>query len=430
MKVEKQKYILEKQILEVPKYDENASYTFSRYVIRHSFDGKTLLYNTLIGEMISFLPDEEKNLREYFVRNHYMFSDERTELTTAVRLKAHYHNEFGITNGRNAVTIFTSTCCNARCFYCYENGSFQENMSIETAEKVFQYETAHVGDRLLYMTWYGGEPLVNVKVIDYICKRLKEAGIDYKSDMITNAYLFDEELTARAANLWNIQTVRVTLDGLNDTYSRIKNYRVNDSDPFSRVIHNIDSLIDNGIHVQIRLHIDDYNYDEIEQLVDFVCERYGMNPFVDSYIHLLYTNHESTDFVHSVDRRLQFIDKAFELEKRLISAGLLKTKLREQPMAYVCQADCDNVYAILPSGKVIKCRDFLGFDPVDDVDKNRLDMDLVAKWKERSEDECRLCPVYMECGRLKLCLERKYCDKAVFELKYRKIIRAMEGQCK
>ena len=99
-------------------------------------------------------------------------------------------------------------------------------------------------------------------------------------------------------------------------------------------------------------------------------------------------------------------------------------------MAYVCQADCDNVYAILPSGKVIKCRDFLGFDPVDDVDKNRLDMDLVAKWKERSEDECRLCPVYMECGRLKLCLERKYCDKAVFELKYRKILRAMEGQCK
>ena len=86
MKVEKQKYIQEKQILEVPKYDENASYTFSRYVIRHSFDGKILLYNTLIGEMISFLPDEEKNLREYFVRNHYMFSDERTELTTAVRL--------------------------------------------------------------------------------------------------------------------------------------------------------------------------------------------------------------------------------------------------------------------------------------------------------------------------------------------------------
>ena len=110
-------------------------------------------------------------------------------------------------------TIFTTTDCNARCFYCYEMGRSRIPMSDETAYKAATYIAAHCGGEKVHLHWFGGEPLFNKQVIDIICTDLTEKGIIYDSMMISNGYLFDKDTVEQAVSHWKLKSVQITLDG-------------------------------------------------------------------------------------------------------------------------------------------------------------------------------------------------------------------------
>lgn len=69
------------------------------------------------------------------------------------------------------------------------------------------------------LAWFGGEPLYNAQVIDLICNDLVERGIGYESSMISNGFLFDEKLIKRAAELWRLRQIQITLDGTEGVYN-------------------------------------------------------------------------------------------------------------------------------------------------------------------------------------------------------------------
>ena len=78
-----------------------------------------------------------------------------------------------------ALTILTTTKCNARCFYCYEHGVEKKDMDQDVAVALINYIKENIGQRKLHITWFGGEPLVNKKVIDYISSTLTSLKIDF-----------------------------------------------------------------------------------------------------------------------------------------------------------------------------------------------------------------------------------------------------------
>lgn len=117
-------------------------------------------------------------------------------------------------------SIFTTTDCNARCFYCFELGRSRMPMSEETAHKAAAYIADHCGGKPVRLSWFGGEPLFNRKVIDIICRDLQVRNVDYHSTMMSNGYLFDGETVRRAASLWKLRRVQITLDGTENVYNR------------------------------------------------------------------------------------------------------------------------------------------------------------------------------------------------------------------
>ncbi|MEI3172875.1 MAG: radical SAM protein [Lachnospiraceae bacterium] len=119
-------------------------------------------------------------------------------------------------------TIFTTTDCNARCFYCYEMGRSRIPMSDETAHKAAAYIAAHCGGEKVHLHWFGGEPLFNKQVIDIICTDLAEKGIVYESMIISNGYLFDGATVEQAVSHWKLKNVQITLDGTEEIYNRSK----------------------------------------------------------------------------------------------------------------------------------------------------------------------------------------------------------------
>ena len=79
--------------------------------------------------------------------------------------------------------------CYARCFYCFEHGAIKGSMSLETADNVAKFLIERCTEKELYISWFGGEPLMVPHIIDRINARLLDAGIDIESSITTNGIL-------------------------------------------------------------------------------------------------------------------------------------------------------------------------------------------------------------------------------------------------
>ena len=74
-------------------------------------------------------------------------------------------------------TILPTYNCNLACPYCYQDKRIKESMSKEVANSLIKWiknriEKYNVKD--LHLTFYGGEPLLRVDLIEYISSILKD----------------------------------------------------------------------------------------------------------------------------------------------------------------------------------------------------------------------------------------------------------------
>lgn len=387
-----------------------AAARWSQYLVECREGDTRLLFQEMTGELLALDPGEEP--RDYLFRHWFLVDPDRDEFALAGWLKRRYRDFVPPRDYLNTYTIFTTMACNARCFYCYEQAWREGTMSRQTALQTAAYICRHRGGRKVYLTWFGGEPLCHTEPIDLICQELQRQNVPYQSDMITNAYLFTPDCRERAAGLWNLQKVRVTLDGTRETYRRVKNYRNNDPDPLSTVMGNLLGLLDRGIRVEIRLHVDAYNREDVRLLTDQLVRQFSGHPLVNIYPHLLYEDHDGVGVHHDEADRILLVEECRELEEILQRHGLFPCRLRANPRFHVCQADEDNLLAVLTDGTLLKCRDYLERPRVGSVwTGERPDPAQMEDWKVLAPDleACRRCLFYPECERLKNCSEKQVC---------------------
>ena len=292
-----------KDTLGVQKIKENVVYRPLSYIRNIKVDEGILLFNLLSGEMILVDEDEfslltktadieNPTVKEYIekwflVPQETIDSDLSKQLVTVINAI----NNIYTAPKLNSFTILPTTDCNARCFYCFEHGCSRKWMTKETAFDVVGYIMRNKADGAIKFRWFGGEPLYNSEVIDIICEEMKKNNVSFNSNMITNGYLFDDEMIERAVKLWNLKKVQITLDGTEQIYNRIKAYIYKDDpSPFKRVIKNIKGLLENGIYVAIRLNIDKHNADDLFVLTDFLLKEFKGFDNCYIYPHLLYEN--------------------------------------------------------------------------------------------------------------------------------------------
>ena len=237
------------QIVGRQKRVDGERYRLMTYVVQQPVTDGLLLYNTLTCSMVLLQPDEAADItaqRELIDRWFLVPQghDDR-KLCRQVRQMVALLKPAAKTI--STYIILPTTGCNARCFYCFEKGTKSVSMTAETASKVVHYIVAHRGDEEVSLKWFGGEPLVNAKVIDQICTELREQGVPFRSIMTSNGYLFDADKVQRAKDLWQLRRVQITLDGTEQTYNRVKAYVYQGVNAFERVLQNIGMLIATGI---------------------------------------------------------------------------------------------------------------------------------------------------------------------------------------
>ena len=184
------------------------------------------------------------------MKNSILIDDDVDEINRVRSIREKIAND----NVQNIV-ILTTTDCNARCYYCFERGIKPEKMSFGTADALVDYCGKKYHDKKLLVSWFGGEPLLNYEIIEYITDKLIAKGYELSGYVTTNGSLLTPGMllffTERYANM----TFQITLDALGDEYGKIKNYvDVPSSLAFNRTVENIKTILASKCKLLLRIN--------------------------------------------------------------------------------------------------------------------------------------------------------------------------------
>ncbi len=397
---------------------------FLNYCVATPCSDGLLLFNVLTKELLllelqesaninpkelnksQILQQTESELYCHLVDNYFVVPQENDDKALCLNLRSiarelqEVENEGCITG----YTILTTTDCNARCFYCYEKGTRRQNMTDHTAHRVVEFIKTHCGGRKVTLSWFGGEPLYNTSPIDIISRGLREVGIDYSARMITNGYLFDDSLVARAVAQWKLKRVQITLDGTEEVYNSRKAYiYYRDGSAFERVTGNIEHLLKADIRVSIRLNMDEKNYDDLKRLIDQLVCRFGH--YKQFHIYAAPLSDDNSDEPCSVNF-VENCQNVLLLRKQLKDAGMVhKEWFGKRIKTNSCMADSPSSVVIQTDGALGRCQHYYDSRPCGNLDEGINDIQEVAHWCQSDTDSplCDHCAIYPECYRIAAC---------------------------
>jgi uncharacterized protein len=180
------------------------------------------------------------------------------------------------------VTVLTTLQCNFACEYCIQgdHGDYNRHaakMSLETAARVAGWceeRLGSVGPSTFVLTFFGGEPLLNLPVVYYLAERLWQAcrarDVRMIINVITNGLLLTPEVVDRLHPL-GLNGVKITLDGDRDSHNRMRPLRGGQG-TFDKIIANIRRVADK-CRISIGGNFDESSVDSYPALLDFLREQ-------------------------------------------------------------------------------------------------------------------------------------------------------------
>lgn len=403
-------------ILGVQQFSAKKKYRLLKFCYLLDLKNQSLLFNNLTKELL-LLTDKETEK----IKNRSVMPEDFTKLLVNKWFLVPIDNDdiSLCDNLRDVVkllrrkdikdrfTVMTTTDCNARCFYCYEMGRKRVSMTSDTANAVAEYMMNSSKNNKISISWFGGEPLYNSKVIDIICNVLVKNNVEFNSTMATNGYLFTPEMVEKAVNLWNLKKVQISLDGTEKIYNKYKSYIHSDENPFLTVINNIKLLLLKNIRVSIRLNIGNHNIDDLYKLCEYLAEKFSSFSNFSVYGRLLFQEEKKVTYTYLSQA---LIDLHEYIRTKNINS---KDSLNSDISTNRCMADDDRYVMIAPDGSLGKCEHFSESHFFGNINTPVYDVDEIERWKEKYpiSTACNSCALYPTCLRLKNCPDiKEECD--------------------
>ena len=180
------------------------------------------------------------------------------------------------------VTVLTTLQCNFACDYCFQGdhgdyNKFAEKMPLETARRVIAWierELDRVRPEKFVLTFFGGEPLINLPVMYEMAERLWNAtqarGVQQVVSIITNGLLLTEEIVDRLVP-YGLKGVKITLDGDRDAHNRMRPLRGGQG-TFDRIVDNI-RRVAGKVGIAIGGNVDESTVDSYPALLEYLRQQ-------------------------------------------------------------------------------------------------------------------------------------------------------------
>jgi len=191
------------------------------------------------------LSGEERTTLEELTEHGFVVGDRDTER----RELRDFFREVREGSDTLKITVLTTLQCNFACDYCIQgdHGDYNKHaakMTHEMASRVADLAASRldaVGPKRFVLTFFGGEPLLNLPVLYYLSERLHAAaearGVEFLINIITNGLLLSRDLVERL-NPLGLNGIKITLDGDRDAHNRSRPLRGGQG-TFDRIIANV-----------------------------------------------------------------------------------------------------------------------------------------------------------------------------------------------
>ena len=183
-------------------------------------------------DLAGTLDDSERTALRDLIEHGFIVKDRATERAALNR----FFHDVREDTSELRVTLLTTLQCNFACDYCFQgdHGDYNaraEKMSMPTAHRLCEWvemKLDELGSSRFNLTFFGGEPLLNLPVMFETAERLWQAtqdrGVEMRTNAITNGLLLTPEVVDRLEP-FGLDGFKITLDGDPQTHDRMRPLR-------------------------------------------------------------------------------------------------------------------------------------------------------------------------------------------------------------
>lgn len=322
-----------------------------------------------------------------------------------------------------SLVLVPTTGCNFACPYCFEKNKQNIVMNDEVINNLITFVKGHVNAKKIFLTWYGGEPLIVFSTIKKIYTSIKE-NIDIpvtSRKLITNGYLLNENKIKYFKEI-GLKSMQITLDGKRITHNTTRKLKKTNRGSYDIIIRNIDKVVSlfPECAISLRINISNSNKDEFFPLYKELSLRWkGQN----LYIYPGFIREDSDNGCSFSCNTLNATDRLNFYQEIHAQGGSLNASPKNVDKG--CMANTINSYIIGPQGEIYKCwndvsnlNKIIGYINKKDFTNRKLFyayMNQLSPFNDSSCTQCFLFPIcsggcswyryrnYFETGKFDIC---------------------------
>jgi uncharacterized protein len=254
--------------------------------------------------------------------------------------------------------LLPTEACNFRCVYCYEEFKYKrmEPWVVRGVKGLMSRRAP--GLTSLSVSWFGGEPLLALDVIDEVmihAQSLRSANppLRVTSDATTNGYLLTPSVLSRLLEL-GVTNYQISFDGPREYHDR-KRVLAGGKGTYDRIWENLVAArgAKGAYHIMVRLHVDHENAEAIPRFIEEYRAAFGQDPRFELFIRGLSRlggPNDSNLRVFGKDEGPETIERFRALAR---SRGLRVMVPGEDDA--VCYAARANSFVVRANGRLNKC---------------------------------------------------------------------------
>ncbi len=340
------------------------------------------------------LSDQEKELFKQLEYGRFICKDHVDEVE-ALRFR---HNLDRYNQSTLGLVLAPTLACNMACQYCYESNK-KGRLSAQTIEKLVEFvENRAPGIAGLDVSWYGGEPLLALDIIEDLTSTFMDLGKEYKfeytASMISNGYLLTPE-TADRLKEYKVRSIQITLDGparIHNQKRPLKNGRPS----FETIVKNMQYAIDK-VNIGLRVNVDrSFTPEIIQELLQELIDA-GLHEKIGLYFGQLEASTQvCSNIAESCYETADFSQIEIEYYRLLLKNGFRIDRL-PSPMSTFCMSQTINSYLIDPDGDIYKCFNHVGDknkkmgNIAEDINYQDHNFMRLFRFEPFGDDTCRSC---------------------------------------
>lgn len=359
-------------------------------------------YLDLRRKFMDDMPVEDEEIRTQLKHMKAIETDDAYELT-----RIRYMDDIRRFSRHSlSLTINPTLACNFRCPYCFEKEHRPKYMKDEVEDRIMELVRNSVGSQRIFVTWFGGEPLLGFNIIKSLTGKLKGIGKPYEAGMITNGYLLTDEVIKSLEPLC-IRRLQITLDGRREIHDS-RRHLADGGPTYDVIIKNIERCrnLDPKLRIAVRVNIDKTNKDDF---IEIYKELISLNhPNIDIYPGIVQTDGEVTSSdIRQVASPCDVCDRE-EVIRFLVGLyndhGLRYIDFFPKARMSMCTARNISSFVIGPEGEVYDCWNDVGDETkivgkIGETASNmKLHLQYIAGASQFEDDECLKCVLLPVCN--------------------------------